>query len=133
MDGKQWKKEELDFLLSNYEKLSFKELAESLGRGIEGVRSKLHRMGIRKGKPSDPNNKNHLINRSPIGKANRQSDPKIKERMRLKRTYPDINRDFNKMIPVIIDKKTRIYIKEGEDPVLAKEKYLERMSQKANF
>jgi hypothetical protein len=133
MDGKQWKKEELDFLLSNYEKLSFKELSESLGRGIEGVRSKLHRMGIRKGKASDPNNKNHLINRSPIGKANHQPDSKIKERMRLKRSYPDIDRDFNKMIPVIIDKKTRIYIKEGEDPVLAKEKYLERISQKTHF
>jgi len=62
MDGKQWKKEELDFLLSNYEKLSFKELSEKLGRGIEGIRSKLHRMGIRKGKKPDPANRTHLIN-----------------------------------------------------------------------
>lgn len=133
MDGKQWRKEELDFLLSNYEKMSFKELSESLGRGIEGIRSKLHRMGIRKGKKPDPSNKNHLINKSPIGKANSQTDPKIKERMRLKRNYPNIERDFNKMIPVIIDHKTRIYIKSGEDPEKAKEKYLERMLQNPRF
>lgn len=133
MDGKQWKKEELDFLLSNYEKLSFKELSEKLGRGIEGIRSKLHRMGIRKGKKPDPANRTHLINKSPIGKANHQNDPKIKERMRMKRTYPDIKRDFNKMILVIIDRKTSIYIKEGEDPQLAREKYLERIPQKVAF
>lgn len=133
MDGKQWKKEELDFLLSNYEKMSFKELSESLGRGIEGVRSKLHRMGIRKGKKPDQMNKNNLINKSPIGKANQKPDPRIKERGRLKRSYPNIGRDFNKMIPVIIDNKTRIYIKTGEDPEKAREKYLERMLQNPRF
>ncbi len=133
MDGKQWKKEELDFLLSNYEKMSFKELSESLGRGIEGVRSKLHRMGIRKGKKPDQTNKNNLINKSPIGKANQKPDPRINERGRLKRSYPNIERDFNKMIPVIIDNKTRIYIKTGEDPEKGREKYLERMLQNPRF
>ena len=133
MDGKQWKKEELDFLFSNYEKMSFKELSESLGRGIEGVRSKLHRMGIRKGKKPDQNNKNNLINKSPIGKASQRPDPRIKERTRLKRSYPNIERDFNKMIPVIIDNRTRIYIKSGEDPEKAREKYMERMLQNPRF
>lgn len=133
MDGKQWKKEELDFLLSNYEKLSFKELSENLGRGIEGVRSKLHRMGIRKGKKPDPSNRTQIINKAPIGKANNQTDPRIKERMRMKRSYPDIKRDFNKMVLVVIDRKTSIYIKEGEDPNLAREKYLERITQKDKF
>jgi len=133
MDGKQWKKEELDFLLSNYEKMSFKELSGSLGRGIEGIRSKLHRMGIRKGKKPDPNNKNHLINKSPIGKANQKTDPRMKEKTRLKRSYPNIERDFNKMIPVIIDSRTRIYIKSEEDPEKAREKYLERMLQNPRY
>lgn len=132
MDSKQWRKEEVDFLLSNYEKLSFKELSESLGRGIEGIRSKLHRMGIRKGKKPDPSNRVNMINKSPIGKAN-TSDPKMKERSRLKRSYPNIQRDFNEMIPVIIDQKTRIYIKKGEDPELARKKYLDRISQIPRF
>lgn len=133
MDGKQWKKEELDFLLSNYEKLSFKELSESLGRGIEGVRSKLHRMGIRKGKKSNTENRNTLINKPPIGKPKHRVDPKIKERIHQRRSYSDIPHDFNKMIPVIIDRKTRIYIKEGEDPELARKKYLDRVYQKPAF
>jgi hypothetical protein len=34
------------------------------------------------------------------------------------------------MIRVIIDSKTTIYIKEGEDPELAREKYFTRMAER---
>ena len=35
MDGKRWTKDKEDFLVANYQRLSFKELSEALERSIE--------------------------------------------------------------------------------------------------
>jgi hypothetical protein len=37
------------------------------------------------------------------------------------------------MIPVQVDHKTTIYIKEGKDPAEARQRYLERISQRPKF
>lgn len=127
MDGKQWRKEEVDFLLSNYEKLSFKHLSENLNRSIESIRSKLKRMGIQKEKSKKIENRSHLINKPPIGKANKIPDQRTKRRPK---EYASLKRDFSKMVQVFIDKKTMIYIKDGEDPAEARKKYFERLEQR---
>jgi hypothetical protein len=129
--GKQWSTEEIAFLKDNYEKMKFKDLAEGLGRTIESIRSKLKRMGISKDPviPSSP--KNSIIVKGLIGKA-AKPDPKSGRIPRGRKQYETLDHSLKKMIPVHIDSKTTIYIKEGEDPQAAREKYFARMAERIN-
>jgi hypothetical protein len=130
MDAKHWKKEHTDFLLGNYESMSFKELSENLERSIESIRSKLKRLGFSK----DPKKnvvKNTIIVKSLIGKAASPAGPGTKKRR--PKMYETADQDLNRMIPVQIDSKTTIYIKQGKDPVEARRKYLERISERPKF
>lgn len=125
--GKQWSSEEIDFLKKNYEAMKFKDLSESLERSIESIRSKLKRIGLSKEtKSTGP--KNSIIVKGLIGKASKP-DPKSGKIPRLRKQFATLT-NTKKMIPVYIDQKTTIYIKEGEDPQAAREKYFARMAQR---
>lgn len=130
MDAKHWKKEHTDFLLGNYESMSFKELSESLERSIESIRSKLKRLGFSK-EPKKNIVKNTIIVKSLIGKAANPVIPGTKKRR--PKVYESASHDLNRMIPVQIDHRTTIYIKEGNDPVEARQRYLERISERPKF
>jgi hypothetical protein len=130
MDAKHWKKEHTDFLLGNYESMSFKELSENLERSIESIRSKLKRLGFSKD-PKKSIVKNTIIVKSLIGKAASPAGPGTKKRA--PKMYESVNQDLNRMIPVQIDHKTTIYIKEGKDPAEARQRYLERISERPKF
>ena len=43
---KTWKENEIQFLLSNYSKMSLKDIAKKLGRSSESVHLKLRCLGI---------------------------------------------------------------------------------------
>ena len=125
--GKQWSSEDIDFLKKNYEAMKFKDLSESLERSIESIRSKLKRMGLSKeAKAHGP--KNTIIVKGLIGKA-AKPDPKNGRIPRSRKQFETLTND-KKMIPVYIDSKTTIYIKEGEDPQAAREKYFARMAER---
>jgi hypothetical protein len=130
MDAKHWKKEHTDFLLGNYESMSFKELSENLERSIESIRSKLKRLGFSKD-PKKSIVKNTIIVKSLIGKAASPAGPGTKKRA--PKMYESVNQDLNRMIPVQIDHKTTIYIKAGKDPAEARQRYLERISERPKF
>jgi len=125
--GKQWSSEEIDFLKKNYEAMKFKDLSESLERSIESIRSKLKRMGLSK-EAKTPGPKNTIIVKGLIGKA-AKPDPKNGRIPRSRKQFETLTND-KKMIPVYIDSKTTIYIKEGEDPQAAREKYFARMAER---
>jgi hypothetical protein len=125
--GKQWSSEEIDFLKKNYETMKFKDLSESLERSIESIRSKLKRMGLSK-ETKAPGPKNTIIVKGLIGKA-AKPDPKNGRIPRSRKQFETLTND-KKMIPVYIDSKTTIYIKEGEDPQAAREKYFARMAER---
>lgn len=125
--GKQWSSEEIDFLKKNYETMKFKDLSESLERTIESIRSKLKRMGLSK-ETKSPGPKNTIIVKGLIGKA-AKPDPKSGRVPRLRKQFETLT-NTKKMIPVYIDSKTTIYIKEGEDPQAAREKYFARMAER---
>lgn len=130
MEAKHWKKEHTDFLLSNYKSMSFKELSENMERSIESIRSKLKRLGFSKD-PKNTSSKPPIIIKSLIGKAANISAVATKKRR--PKVYESSNQDLNKMIPVQIDHKTTIYIKAGKDPIEARQKYLERISERPKF
>ena len=130
MDAKHWTKEHIDFLLGNYESMSYKELSEGLERSIESIRSKLKRMGFSKD-PKKSVTKTTIVVKSLIGKAAKPDASAAKKRRA--KMYDDAKHNFNKMIPVHIDQKTTIYIKDGQDPVLAKQKYIERIAERPRF
>ena len=110
--GKQWSYDEIKFLKDNYENMKFRDLADSLERTIESIRSKLKRMGISKDPNISSSPKNSIIVKGLIGKAAKQ-DPKSGRISRGRKQYETLNHDMKKMIPVHIDSKTTIYIKEG--------------------
>lgn len=127
--GKQWSSEEIKFLKDNYEQMAFKDLSVSLERSIESIRSKLKRMGLSKEPKISVGLKNSIIEKGPIGKAAKPAHkggrpPKVRKQ------FETLDHDTKKMIRVIIDSKTTIYIKEGEDPELAREKYFTRMAER---
>ena len=130
MDAKHWKKEHIDFLLGNYESMSYKELSEGLERSIESIRSKLKRLGVSKD-PKKSVTKTTIVVKSLIGKAAKPDACAAKKRRA--KMYDDVNHNFNRMIPVHVDQKTTIYIKEGQDPTAARQKYLERMAERPKF
>ena len=130
MDAKHGKKEHTDFLLGNYESMSFKELSENLERSIESIRSKLKRLGFSK-EPKKNIVKNTIIVKSLIGEAANPVIPGTKKRR--PKVYESASHDLNRMIPVQIDHRTTIYIKEGNDPVEARQRYLERISERPKF
>ena len=131
MSVKHWNKNEEDFLSANYEKFTVRELSEKLERSIEGIRTKLRRMGIKR---EDKNNHVNTFNLKPkLGKALKpikiaksKPEPKTHERSRSRKVYEILKPDLGMMIPVYIDHKTTIYIKQGQDPMEEKEKYLKR-------
>jgi hypothetical protein len=109
--------------------MAFKDLAVSLERSIESIRSKLKRMGLSKEPKNPAGPKNSIIVKGPIGKAAKPAHkggrpPKVRKQ------FETLNHDTKKMIRVIIDSKTTIYIKEGQDPELAREKYFTRMAER---
>ena len=130
MDAKHWTKEHIDFLLGNYESMSYKQLSESLERSIESIRSKLKRLGFSKDSKKKEI-KHTIVVKSLIGKAAKPDAGAAKKRRA--KMYDDVNHNFNKMIPVHIDQKTTIYIKEGQDPIAARQKYLERIAERPKF
>lgn len=129
LKGRQWSQEEIRFLKDNYEGMKFKELSESLERSIESIRSKLKRMGISKDPKTPSGPKNSIIVKGLIGKA-AKPDPKNGRIPRSRKQFATIEQNHNKMIPVYIDSKTTIYIKDGEDPQAAREKYFARMAER---
>lgn len=127
--GKQWSSEEIKFLKDNYEQMEFKNLSGSLERSIESIRSKLKRMGLSKEPKISAGPKNSIIVKAPIGKAAKPAH-KGGRPPSVRKQFETLNHDTKKMIRVIIDSKTTIYIKEGEDPELAREKYFTRMAER---
>lgn len=125
MDGKRWTKEKEDFLLANYQNLSFKELSEALDRSIEGIRSKLKRMNLTKEPAVKRDNKNNLILKPSVGKP--PVNPNKTVYKRRPKLYAD--RPKEEMIGVYVDKKTMIYIKKGEDPEVAKANYFKKREE----
>ncbi len=130
MDAKHWTKEHVDFLLGNYESMPYKELSERLERSIESIRSKLKRLGFSK-EPKKKEIKHTIVVKSLIGKAAKPDASDSKKRRA--KMYEDVGHNFNRMIPVHIDRKTTIYIKEGQDPIEARQKYLERIAERPKF
>ena len=53
-----WSPEETTYLISNYYKMSAKEIAKALGLKTEQVRSKIARMKLRKWKGEQDDNRN---------------------------------------------------------------------------
>lgn len=127
--GRQWSNEEIKFLKENYDGMKFKDLSEKLERSIESIRSKLKRMGISKDPkvPSGP--KNSIIVKGLIGKA-AKPESKNARIPRSRKQFATLDQNTKKMVPVYIDSKTTIYIKEGEDPQAAREKYFARMAER---
>jgi hypothetical protein len=127
--GRQWSFEDIDFLKDNYEKMKLRELSESLGRTIESIRSKLKRMGLSKDTNTQIDPKNSIISKGLIGKASKpvSNNGRVS---RSRKQFETINHASKKMIPVYIDSKTTIYIKEGENPQSAREKYFARMAER---
>jgi len=127
--GKQWSSEEIKFLKDNYEQMEFKNLSGSLERSIESIRSKLKRMGLSKEPKNPAGPKNSIIAKGLIGKAAKPVH-KGGRPPAVRKQFETLNHDTKNMIRVIIDSKTTIYIKEGEDPELAREKYFTRMAER---
>jgi hypothetical protein len=127
--GKQWSSEEIKFLKDNYEQMAFKDLSVSLERSIESIRSKLKRMGLSKEPKISVGLKNSIIEKGPIGKAAKPAH-KSGRPPSVRKQFETPNHDIKNMIRVNIDSKTTIYIKEGEDPELAREKYFTRMAER---
>lgn len=125
--GKKWSPEDIKFLNDNYESMGFKDLSHKLERSIESIRSKLKRSGLVKENKIQPVLKNSIISKGPIGKATK-IDARKSHKKRV--PYKTVEQNFKKMVPVYIDSKTTIYIKEGEDHQAAREKYHLRMSQR---
>lgn len=131
LKGRQWSQEEIKFLKENYEGMRFKELSEELDRSIESIRSKLKRMGISKDPKTPSSPKNSIIVKGLIGKA-AKPDPKNGRIPRSRKQFATLEQNVKKTIPVYIDSKTTIYIKEGEDPQSAREKYFKRMEERTS-
>lgn len=123
MNGKKWTKEGENFLSSNYQKMSYSELSESLGRNIEGIKSKLKRMNLVKESLKAKDSKNNLIQKPLIGGAN--IDKKVYKR----RPKSYASKEIKETIPVYIDQKTIIYIKKGEDPEQARKNYFKKREE----
>lgn len=122
MDGKRWTKEKEDFLAANYQKMSFKELSESLDRSIEGIKSKLKRMDLAK-KESKKDGRNNLITKAPIGGAN------VTKKVYKRKPKMFDSKPQKEMVGVYIDKKTTIYIVKGEDPEEARKNYFKKREE----
>jgi hypothetical protein len=109
--------------------MRFKDLSGSLERSIESIRSKLKRMGLSKEPQVSAGPKNSIIVKGLIGKAAKPIH-KGGRPPSVRKQFETLNHDTKKMIRVNIDSKTTIYIKEGEDPQAAREKYFARMAER---
>jgi hypothetical protein len=123
MDGKRWTKDKEDFLIANYQRLSFKELSEALERSIEGIRSKLKRMDLSKDPINKKDGRNNLILKPLVGKSSLPAKV-YKRKPKVFESKPTI-----RMLAVYIDKKTTIYIKSGENPETAKLNYFKKREE----
>lgn len=123
MDGKRWTKDKEDFLIANYQSLSFKELSEALERSIEGIRSKLKRMNLSKDPINKKDNRNNLILKPLVGKPSLPAKV-YKRKPKVFESKPTVE-----MLAVYIDRKTTIYIKSGEDPETAKLNYFKKREE----
>ena len=123
MDGKRWTKEREDFLLANYQSLSFKELSEALERSIEGIRSKLKRMDLSKEPANKKDGRNNLILKPLVGKLSVPAKV-YKRKPKVFESKPTVE-----MIAVHIDRKTTIYIKSGENPETARSNYFKKREE----
>ena len=124
MESKHWTQDEVNYLIKHHKEKKSSELAEDLNRPIESVKSKVSRLGLNKQKKEIIN----TFNKKPhIGKA----DSRIRGKYTNKKTF-DVKAE-SVMIPVRIDHKTTIYIKSGEDPQKAREKYIERTTKPPTY
>jgi len=123
MDGKRWTKDKEDFLIANYQRLSFKELSEALERSIEGIRSKLKRMDLSKEPANKKDGRNNLILKPLVGKLSVPAKV-YKRKPKVFESKPTVE-----MIAVHIDRKTTIYIKRGENPETAKLNYFKKREE----
>jgi hypothetical protein len=119
MDGKRWSSEDVQYLVNNFKNFTARELSEQMGRGIEGIKSKISRLGLSRDDDKKPDNRENLIKKPLIGKS--QITPTYKRRPKL---YPDKNQKLQEKVAVFIDKKTTIYINKGMDPEKAKANYM---------
>jgi predicted DNA-binding transcriptional regulator len=110
MEKKHWTQDQTDFLIKNYKEMTISELASNVDRNTESVRCKMRSLNLSLIKKEVKSSKGFIGN--PIGK------------IRIPKKNLKNIKDEIKLIPVKIDNRTTIYIKEGQDPEQAKDNYI---------